>query len=72
MAKKRYIRLIHTWGGTVAELDDEYVLGLNKVPMYDFYNTDGRLFCIQQKDAKIISEKEYFVARLAGAKIFNE
>jgi len=71
-AEKRYIRLIYTWNGMVAELCDEYELGRNKVPMYDFYNADGRLFCIKQKDAEIISKKEYFIARLAGAKIFNE
>lgn len=72
VAEKRYIRLIDTWGGKIAELSDEYELGRNKVPMYDFYNADGRLFCIKQKDAEIISEKEYFVARLSGTEIFNE
>lgn len=72
MAEKRYIRLADEWGGTVAELCKETELGPAKILMYDFYNADGRLFCIKQSEAEIISEKEYFMARLSGAEIFNE
>lgn len=71
MSEKRYIRLTDNWGGRVAELSDEYESDRQKIPMYDFYNADRRLFCIRQAEAEIISEKKYFLALLAG-EIFGE
>lgn len=68
MAKRQYIRLIDKWGGYIAELRDKY--NLEKTPMYDFYNVDGKVFCIKQSQAEIISEKKFFMLRLAGAEIF--
>lgn len=70
MANRQYIRLIDEWGGFIAELCGEYNLGQSKTPMYDFYNVDGKVFCIKQSQAEIISEKKFFMLRLAGAEIF--
>lgn len=70
MAEKQYIQLVDTWGGHVAEFCEEYELGPKKVPMYTFYNAAGRLFCIKQTEAVIISEKEYFILLLAGSEVF--
>lgn len=72
MVEKRYIRLADNWGGYVAELRSEYDRESKQIPMYDFYNATGRLFCIPQTEAEIISEKEYFMLRLSGSEIFND
>lgn len=71
MAEKQYIQLVDIWGGFVAEFVEAYDHGPNNIPMYNFYNTDRIVYCIKQTEAKIISEKEYFVARLAGAEVFR-
>lgn len=71
----RYIQFIlpgSNFESKVAELDSEYEIGLEKISMVAFYAANGRLWCIETNQIKIITEKEFFKARLLGKDIFED